>query len=282
MLPYVPNFKPSGRRATGGRRLVLTGRTSHHLHPGQRSSQPWWLEPTDSQKPHISLHSRNLRENSSLLQVASYLTTSQWRVGDAVWHRDKPFGSQGLVFDEFWNLRAGVSRESSRWNPGLWQTNRYNCGVLFAVGNLVSHLAFTQTCPFGVYPNIFWESDNVSITQPQVTSSPHGFLFTGSQAGPLGQLEAILMMLESSKSMQRSTSCNLKNGCSLLKKSTHILTGSNLAVYRPCRDLFHPVSLFPNNFFLCNPLSWMPNSSQNPCKSGLLNLFNSCDAMVQH
>lgn len=217
MLPYVPNFKPSGRRATGGRRLVLTGRTSHHLHPGQRSSQPWWLEPTDSQKPHISLHSRNLRENSSLLQVASYLTTSQWRVGDAVWHRDKPFGSQGLVFDEFWNLRAGVSRESSRWNPGLWQTNRYNCGVLFAVGNLVSHLAFTQTCPFGVYPNIFWESDNVSITQPQVTSSPHGFLFTGSQAGPLGQLEAILMMLESSKSMQRSTSCNLKNGCSLLK-----------------------------------------------------------------
>ena len=39
-----------------------------------------------------------------------------------------------------------------------------------------------------------------------------------------------LMMLESSKSIQKSTSCNLENGCSLLKKSTHILAGSNLAV----------------------------------------------------
>ena len=78
VLPYVPNFKPSGRRATGGRRLVLTGRTSHHLHPGQRSSQPWWLEPTDSQKPHISLHSQNLRQNYSLLQVATYLPLTEY------------------------------------------------------------------------------------------------------------------------------------------------------------------------------------------------------------
>ena len=121
----------------------------------------------------------------------------------------------------------------------------------------------------GVYPNIFWESDNVSITQPQVTSSPHGFLFTESHEGPLGQLEAILMMLESSKSMQKSTSCNLENGCSLLKKSTHILTGSNLAV-------------MVNVTSECFSTSQMSNSSQNPCKSGLLNLFNSCDAMVQH